>query len=381
VPLVRPLEKIISSGSTISINSAANLTTRWKAALSDGHVNTYALFTALALERVRPGGLIALVIPTSFVGGPYFAKLRQLILAQAEVLSLDLIDRRSDIFLDVTQDTCVLLARRHRPGTASGSNPSCALIASDGSARYLGQVEVPAGGESRYWVLPSAVGTPSTGTPFFDPGFRTLEDYGYRVRSGHFVWNRNREKIISGPDRSSTDIPLLWANDVKRGLEIYLHHKPGERDHVRLPRSAVATVIQSDAVLLQRTTNRSQPYRLNACVVRTVKQPVPGFVSENHTIVVEPVSPGSAKLPVEVLALLLNSRAVDERFRRVSGTVSVSVKALRTLPLPKPELFLFGLSCTSSADEAAQFAFVNSASQSATPASPTSAAKSLVLSP
>ena len=31
---------------------------------------------------------------------------------------------------------------------------------------------------------------------------------------------------------------------------------------------------------------------------------------------------------------LLNTRAVDARFRRMSGTVSVSTRALRDLPLP-----------------------------------------------
>jgi len=37
----------------------------------------------------------------SFVGGPYFAALRKRILERASVLRLDLIDKRSDVFLDV----------------------------------------------------------------------------------------------------------------------------------------------------------------------------------------------------------------------------------------------------------------------------------------
>jgi hypothetical protein len=70
----------------------------------DPFLHGYALFVELALQWVRPGGIICLIIPMSFVGGPYFAALRKRILEKATVLRLDLIDKRSDVFLDVLYD-------------------------------------------------------------------------------------------------------------------------------------------------------------------------------------------------------------------------------------------------------------------------------------
>jgi adenine-specific DNA-methyltransferase len=59
-----------------------------------------------------------------------------------------------------------------------------------------------------------------------------------------------------------------------------------------------------------------------------------GFVTENHTILIVP-DPGKKQLlPLRTVCRLLNTKAVDDRFRRMSGSVSVSTKALRDLPLP-----------------------------------------------
>ena len=88
-------------------------------------MNLYALFVEQALQWVRPGGIVCLIIPMSFVGGPYFAALRERILLSASVLRLDLIDKRSDVFLDVLYDLCVIVLRKNggpgRPSTPKSS--------------------------------------------------------------------------------------------------------------------------------------------------------------------------------------------------------------------------------------------------------------------
>jgi adenine-specific DNA-methyltransferase len=57
-------------------------------------------------------------------------------------------------------------------------------------------------------------------------------------------------------------------------------------------------------------------------------------VTENHTIVIVPDPARPQQLPIRTVCRLLNTMAVDARFRRMSGSVSVSTKALRDLPLP-----------------------------------------------
>src|SRR5262249_33064125 len=92
---------------------------------------------------------------------------------------------------------------------------------------------------------------------------------------------------------------------------------------------------RSDAVILQRTSNRRQKRRLIAAIVRQ-RDAIGGrgFVTENHTIIVVPDPARRQRLPLCTVCRLLNTAAVDSRFRRISGSVSVSTKALRELPLP-----------------------------------------------
>jgi len=57
-------------------------------------------------------------------------------------------------------------------------------------------------------------------------------------------------------------------------------------------------------------------------------------VGENHTIIIIPDPAKQQKISIAMLCRLLNTAAVDARFRRMSGSVSVSTKALNQLPLP-----------------------------------------------
>ena len=54
--------------------------------------------------------------------------------------------------------------------------------------------------------------------------------------------------------------------------------------------------------------------------------------------VVYPLPGVKQKVSVEMMCRLLNSKPIDMRYRQVSGTVSISVKLLREIPLPPPML-------------------------------------------
>ena len=89
-----------------------------------------------------------------------------------------------------------------------------------------------------------------------------------------------------------------------------------------------------------------------------------GFVSENHTIIIVPDPAKRQALPLRTVCRLLNTAAVDGRFRRISGSVSVSTKALRDLPLPTAtEVRKFFSKAGLSDDEAAEAAYAASATR------------------
>lgn len=314
----------------------------WSHVITDGHVNTYALFVALSINIVRPGGLIALVIPTSFIGGPYFSKLRSAIRLETNLIQVELIQERSEAFLDVVQDTCILYARRKSPeDAATAPTPNVYALDAKRGRRLLGALQMsPLDGG--VWALPTENQNEVAEASFFDPRFANLSTYGYIARSGYFVWNRNREKLADRLFPEPDELPLIWASNIRANQVIIV----GPRDSktsaaiasfVQVSPNSSA-IIRCPAIIIQRTTNKSQSRRL---IVGSVPQEVidkfGAYVTENHTIVVEPEALAEQKLSTTQMRQLLSSAAVDEMYRKVSGTASVSTKLIRHLPLPDPQ--------------------------------------------
>lgn len=303
---------------------------RYRPVISEGYVNLYALFVEQALQWVRPGGIVCLIIPTSFVGGPYFAALRKRILDRASVLRLDLIDKRSDVFLDVLYDLCVILPRRNE-GPTRCTIAKSSLLLIDRPQCDLGALELPEQPSGHVWALPD----PEADQPLFQRGLATLGVYGYLVKADYFVWNREKHRYRIARRPRSTEVPLFWAHNVRANEAcVPRDGNVGQTGFVAIDDGSSA-IIRSDAVILQRTSNRRQKRRLIAAAIdQAAIIGGRGFVTENHTIVIVPDPTKNQLLPVQMVCRLLNTGAVDARFRRMSGTVSVSTRALRDLPLP-----------------------------------------------
>jgi adenine-specific DNA-methyltransferase len=302
------------------LRPSSSLRKRYHPVISDGYVNLYALFVEQALQWVRPGGIICLIIPMSFVGGPYFAALRKRILEKSSVLRLDLIDKRSDVFLDVLYDLCVIVLRRC-DGSARPVAAKTSLLLIDEPNRNLGTLELPARPNGHVWALPDE----GEGAALFQPGLATLGDYGYLAKTGYFVWNREQHRYRIGKKPRPTEIPLFWAHNVRANEKC--HPQDGDAGHIgfaKIPKISSA-ILRSDAIILQRTSNRRQKRRLIGAMIHQADViGGRGYVTENHTIVIVPDPSKRQQLPLRTVCRLLNSMAVDGRFRRMSGSVSVS---------------------------------------------------------
>lgn len=312
----------------------------WRKVAHSGHINKYALFAELCFRHAKPGGIVALVIPSSFRAGPLYDRMRAFIRGQATVLAVASIASRDGVFVDVAQDISVLIARKgevHDPRLPVRF-PVVGLLPSSGPV--VEQRLPTAAGDA--WPLPAS-----------DPrlvGGATLSDYGVTARAGYFVWNRERDRLVSRLGRRQRGYPLVWAKNVRPDeLCRPAGKKGGGADFVTFTGDSTA-IVKGPAAVMQRTTNDKQPRRL---VVATVDPAVQakwgGFVSENHTIVLTADDPDDLRLAVR----LLNTAAVDQRYRRVSGTAAVSVTLLRALDLPTPAAFASALADAGDAEVAA----------------------------
>jgi len=310
-----------------------------------GHTNLYSLFLLKSLDWLKPGGGLVFIVPTSFVAGPYFAGLRQEILERAEVLRIDLHEQRENLFLGAIQDVCLLALKRHiQPNElARDGNQSYQLgiIDASGARTECGAGTVKYDGEP--WTLPigsnPAVQTSRMGDGLIS-GAQTpyvLADYGYKTKVGKVVPTRERVRLHVSQQKG--DYPLLWASSIRPdgGFDFGAAERLGNAAWYSPLTEDVSYATRTEAVIVQRTSNRDQQRRLNAAAVPKSfrRQHRKGFVAENHVIVLEAINTEPKLTPIQ-LAKLLNSEVVNERFSAVSGSFSVSAKLLERIALPEP---------------------------------------------
>ncbi|MGM8225057.1 HsdM family class I SAM-dependent methyltransferase [Cellvibrio sp. ARAG 10.3] len=305
----------------------------------EGQPNLYALFMVLCINLLASSGRCALVTPTSFLSGQYFSKLRTYLISHTKLLGIGMVSDRSGIFIDVEQETALTLMQRHE-GLSDRVVPIC-VVSRDGQYVNVGKCLLPSSESA--WPIPRSESDIELLRLTSSSKF-TIVDYGYRVRVGAFVWNRDRRPTyLSHKDvvnkKADSAVPLIWSSDIASGARLRFDGKPKfnkEPCFVDLGSRFHRSVVQNPSVILQRVTSNDQSRRLIATVVPSkLFETYGGFVGENHIVILEQVIETPALEP-ERLALLLKSSIIDRYFRCISGATNVSVFELKQLPLPDP---------------------------------------------
>jgi len=265
--------------------------------------------------------MIGYVIPASFLGGPEFESFRKRVLQLAEVLVVDLIEKRSDVFLDAIQDACFVVLRRRVEALAEPP----AGVAASGVFRRDGK-----------FISKDVAHIEANGAPWRLPGIElvrssTLKDWGYRATVGYLVANRQPKRLHKRAAKGR--YPLIWAKaiapegifDFERGAAFKGY---GWAD---APADA-PYVVRTPCVAVQRTSSRGQKRRLNAASIsKAFVKKHGGVIAENHVILLVPNSPDAAS--PESLAVALNKAAASAALDRVCGSASISVRLLETIKL------------------------------------------------
>jgi adenine-specific DNA-methyltransferase len=303
-----------------------------------GQPNLYTMFMRIAMDLVAPGGLIALLTPTSYFSGPTYEPIRRRYAGDCSILRIDLIHERDNLFLGVEHDVAALLARR-RSSRAPHQTPEIFACDSQGGWAALGPVTLP--GDGGPWHLPRDASTALALTKSKDATW-SLERYGYRARVGMYVWNRYtrppRKARPTGRERERA-VPVIWATQVGQDGKfrfVSRSEKEKRARYILLRADERQGVVERDCVVLQRTSSRAQSRRLVAAALpRGFAKKHGGFVGENHTIILEPTS-GRPLVPRRTLARLLNSEFIRDLYSTTTGTTAVTKAGLTALPLPDP---------------------------------------------
>jgi adenine-specific DNA-methyltransferase len=291
--------------------------------IASGRLNLYAIFMRRALAEVPPGGLIGHVVPASFLGGPEFSVFRQRLLQLAEVLVVDLVDQRNDVFVDATQDACfVVLRRRFQESAGEDGQAASGVLHADG--RFVAASKMQLSSDGSPWLLPGPRAHFSS----------TLDDWGYRARVGYVVPFRQSDRLHDSHGEGR--FPLIWAKAIGQdGTFDHARGASGTRlGWVSAPSDA-PYVVRGPCVVVQRTSSRDQRKRVVAAAVpKAFFDQYGGLVGENHVLLLVQSRPDAA--PPEALAAALNEPATSHAMDRVCGSASIPVGAIEKLRLPPP---------------------------------------------
>jgi len=309
----------------------------------EGQPNLYGLFIVLCVKLLKQESICALVTPTSFLSGQYFSKLRGFLMKETQILNIGMVGDRSGVFIDVLQETALTILRRNKKEKSSETKAIVTVVSGNGEYTNVGLCELPNSGTS--WPIPRIEADITLIKQLGASKFR-IKDYGYAVRIGTFVWNRDQRPAYwsideVGQDEAKTAVPLLWSSDIKSDGILHFDGADkgnGEPCFVDFGDKKHRSVIQHASVLLQRVTSNDQRRRLVASVVpKQLIDDYGGFVGENHTVILEQVVAKPVLAPKQ-MAMLLGSDLIDRYFRCISGATNVSAFELGQLPLPDPAL-------------------------------------------
>ncbi|MBN8504489.1 MAG: Eco57I restriction-modification methylase domain-containing protein [Burkholderiales bacterium] len=296
-----------------------------------GHANLYGIFTDLAVRMVKPGGVVAFVTPTSFLGGQYFKALRGLLLAEAPPVSIDFIAERSGVFDDVLQETLLVA---YKKGVEKGAVAVSSLeTGANGHVHSTPVDDVALSSGDGPWVLPREPARAAFLQKLRDMPAR-LSTYGFTVSTGPLVWNRHKDQMRQQPLNGA--LPLVWAESVSAKGFGFSAQQRNHAPYIQVFASQPHLVIQDSCVLVQRTTAKEQERRLVCAVLpQEFIDEHGGVVVENHLNVVR--ARGGSTISSDTIAAVLSSRAVDAVFRCISGSVAVSAYELNAIPLPSSQ--------------------------------------------
>lgn len=292
-----------------------------------GHANLYGLFMAAALESIDEDGVLAALVPTSFLAGRYFENLRLVLAGKAPLREIEFVADRAGSFPGVLQETCLATFTRRKARKVS-------IGSINGHIEHLAKVDSPR--RSGPWLLPRRADDAPTAAAAIAMT-QTLESAGWRVSTGPLVWNRRRTDLAAEP--AAGRVPVVWAADIDGGKV----HRDRSRDQQRFitlrGNDEQVMVLREPAILIQRTTAPEQSRRLVVAeLTEQILQEWGGrIVVENHVNVLRPHSPNPL-LGRSSLTQVLATEPLDRVMRSLSGSVALSAYELAAVPLPDEDV-------------------------------------------
>ena len=209
-----------------------------------GRPNIFGLFIIHSLSMLNHGGILAFIIPKSFLNSSYYAVIRNYIKKTCKII--DIIDfKENNDFIDTDQSTFGLIIQKNL--TASECEECKFSIKINDNFIFA----------SDCLQLKK----------LFE-GSTTLEKMGLRVRTGNIVWNEHKEELTNDEDETL----LIYNTNISKDNTLEIKKFKNEEKGQYIKKDG-----RIDPTLVVNRGNGNSAYKLNYTIIKTGP-----YLIENH---------------------------------------------------------------------------------------------------
>lgn len=298
--------------------------------------NLYAVFLAIGVQVLRPGGQLVAITPRSFANGPYFGAFRRFFLQRMALDQVHVFESRSVVFADsdVLQENIIFCATR------SGDRDQVNLSVSRGhvdeaSSRTVAYADIVKPSDPNQFIHIPAGEADADTTSMFAALPCGLPELGIEVSTGRVVDFRAREYLLEEPAAGA--VPLIYPGNLRDGRVRWPLPIRKPQALATCPDTQKLLLPNERYVIVKRFSAKEERRRVVAVVYdpEDVNADAVGF--ENHLNIFHCRGRGLQPLIAAGLCLWLNSTAVDQFFRTFSGHTQVNATDLRFMQYPSTD--------------------------------------------
>lgn len=209
-----------------------------------GRPNIFGVFILRSISLTRPGGIIALIIPKSFLNSLYYSKIRNYIKQTCSIIKIDDYSSLND-FIDTEQSTFGLVIQKN---TAEAEYSECKY-----SMLFNGNFMFTNNSNELREIFQGAT---------------TIEKMGLKVRTGQVVWNEVKDELTD----NDANTVLIYNTNISKDNKLELKKFKNDQKGQYINRDG-----RSDPVLVVNRGNGNSAYKLNYAVISKCS-----FLVENH---------------------------------------------------------------------------------------------------
>lgn len=209
-----------------------------------GRPNIFGLFIIHSLTMLKSGGILAFVIPNSFMNSSYYAVIRNYIKKMCKII--EIIDFKEDNkFIDTDQTTFGLIIKKNHEEKA---DEECSY-----SIKINGN-----------YIFASD----SLQLKQLFEGSTTIEKMGLKVKTGNIVWNEHKEELTNDDEETL----LIYNANISKDNTLEIKNFKNEEKGQYIKKDG-----RIDPTLVVNRGNGNSAYKLNYAVI--TRGP---FLIENH---------------------------------------------------------------------------------------------------